>query len=216
MPMTAFPQQNIFPPVEYANEDGIIALGGDLSVKTLLAAYRVGIFPWYDREPIIWWYPNPRFVLFPERLIVSKSMRRVIKKEIFSFTINQAFSQVMAACSSVDRKDQEGTWINEDMIQAYTALHQQGYAVSAEAWQDGILVGGLYGVRLGKIFFGESMFSRVSNASKAVFIHFVKHLQQDGVQLIDCQVYTDHLASLGAESIPAATFKQLLEKGIAS
>lgn len=203
-------QDDDFPPVETAREDGILAAGGDLSAERLLRAYRAGIFPWYDRPPIIWWYPDPRFILFPGELIVSKSMRSVLRRNLFSFTVNKAFEQVIRRCSSVPRRGQAGTWINPEIIRAYTLLHPGGYAVSAEAWQGNRLVGGLYGIRLGRVFFGESMFSLVSNASKAVFIQYVQQLQQEGVTLIDCQVPTSHLASLGAKSIPARTFKQLL------
>lgn len=203
-----------FPPVETADQEGILAVGGDLSTGRLLQAYRAGIFPWYDQPPVIWWYPDPRFVLLPDELIVSKSMKSVLRKDIFSFTINRAFGQVIHWCSAVPRKGQPGTWINPDIIRAYTRLHDEGYATSAEAWQEGRLVGGLYGMRMGKVFFGESMFSLVSNASKAAFIFFVRRLQQEGVTLIDCQVHTSHLASLGAKNIPASEFKQLLEAAI--
>lgn len=195
-----------FPPVRYARPDGLLAVGGDLSVDRLLEAYRYGIFPWYDTPPVLWWYPDPRFVLFPEKLHVSKSMRQVLKKEVFSFTLNKAFSDVMQHCGQVPRKGQRGTWITRDMIRAYEALHEAGYAVSAEAWKKGKLVGGLYGVRLGKLFFGESMFSLEPNASKAAFIHYTGQLLSEGVELIDCQVYTPHLASLGAEAISAEAF----------
>jgi leucyl/phenylalanyl-tRNA---protein transferase len=200
-----------FPPVEYADEDGFLAIGGDLSTERLLAAYRNGIFPWYNvDEPICWWSPDPRCVLYPEKLIVSKSMKKIIRDELFSFTINQNFEQVMRTCKNVKRKEGYGTWIQEEMVDAYTTLHKMGYAHSAEAWQHGVLAGGLYGVKIGKVFFGESMFSTVSNASKFAFITFTEQLAKEGVQLIDCQQRTDHLISLGAELIERELFIQQL------
>lgn len=208
------PDTTAFPPVESTNITGVIAMGGDLSVERLIAAYQSGIFPWYDRPPLLWWYPDPRFVLFPNRLFISKSMKQVLKKRLFTFTYNQEFEQVISLCRRIKRKNQPGTWIHQEIINAYTQLYRRGYAVSVEAWQDGRLVGGLYGVRMGNIFFGESMFSLVSNASKAAFIHFVEKLKQEHVSLIDCQMYTAHLASLGAELIPDASFTRVLKDGI--
>ena len=204
-----------FPPVEAADEEGVLAVGGDLSVERLLLAYRSGIFPWYNEEqPIIWWSPDPRFVLFPEELIVSSSMDKILKKHTFQFTINNAFTQVIQNCKTVSRKEQDGTWITPAIEHAYTKLHQQGYASSAEAWLNGELAGGLYGVRLGNIFFGESMFSKVSNASKFAFISYVKQLQNEGVVLIDCQVYTQHLESLGAVMIDRKEFIEILKLNV--
>ena len=200
-----------FPPVDTADEDGILAIGGDLSADRLLLAYRSGIFPWYnDDQPIIWWSPNPRFVLFPNKIKVSKSMQAVIKNNQFKFTINKAFAQVIQHCKNIDRKEQDGTWITSEVEKAYTALHLKGFAHSAEAWLNDEIVGGLYGVRIGNIFFGESMFSKMSNASKFAFIQLVKYLQQEGVVLIDCQVYTAHLESLGAGMIDRKDFMQLI------
>ena len=200
-----------FPPVDTADEDGILAIGGDLSADRLLLAYRSGIFPWYnDDQPIIWWSPDPRFVLFPEKLKVSKSMQAVIKNKQFTFSTNRAFASVIQHCKIIDRKEQDGTWITDEVEKAYTALHQKGVAHSAEAWLNDELVGGLYGVRIGKVFFGESMFSKVSNASKFAFIQLAKYLQQEGVVLIDCQVHTAHLESLGAEMIERKNFMKLL------
>lgn len=210
MPFTLVAGRPEFPPVAYARADGLLATGGDLSPETLLAAYRLGIFPWYDTPPILWWYPDPRFVLFPGELHVSRSMRQLLRKNPFSYTVNAAFGEVMRRCGSQKRKGQQGTWINESMTEAYTTLHRMEYAVSVEAWRKGELVGGLYGVRLGKVFFGESMFALETNASKAAFIHYVGTLRTEGVELIDCQVYTDHLTSLGARLIPAAAFGELL------
>lgn len=200
-----------FPPVDTADEDGILAIGGDLSADRLLLAYRNGIFPWYnDDQPIIWWSPDPRFVLFPNKIKVSKSMEAVIKNNQFKFTINKAFTQVIQHCKNIDRKEQDGTWITSEVENAYTALHLKGFAHSAEAWLNDEIVGGLYGVRIGNIFFGESMFSKMSNASKFAFIQLVKYLQQEGVVLIDCQVYTAHLESLGAGMIDRKDFMQLI------
>jgi len=201
----------VFPPPESAGNDGLLAIGGDLSMERLLLAYKQGIFPWYNEdEPIAWWFPNPRFVLFPRELKISRSMRTVINNGQFEFTIDKSFDEVINNCSNVIRKDQPGTWLSPDLIKAYTHLHTQGYAHSAEAWHKGELVGGLYGVLIGKIFFGESMFSKKNNASKFAFIKYVNHLQKKGVELIDCQVYTPHLESLGARMISKSDFTGLL------
>lgn len=201
-----------FPPVESASEEGIVAIGGDLETERLLLAYRNGIFPWYNEdEPIIWWCPDPRFVLFPGDLKISKSMQTVLRNGSFRFTINKAFPSVIQHCKNITRKDQEGTWINPAVQKAYTLLHELGYAHSAEAWQDGELVGGLYGIRMGNVFFGESMFSKKSNASKFAFIKYVQQLQKEGVAVIDCQVDTGHLESLGAAMIERTQFIDLLQ-----
>jgi leucyl/phenylalanyl-tRNA--protein transferase len=203
------------PRPEDALEDGLLAIGGDLMPERLLLAYRNGIFPWYNEgDPIMWWSPDPRFVLYPEKLKVSHSMKAVLKKGTFEYRFNTAFTEVFQGCASVRRTYSAGTWISNEMIAAYEKLHELGYAFSAEAWQDGQLAGGLYGVRIRKIFFGESMFSRVSNASKAAFIHLVRDLQADGVKLIDCQMYTPHLDSLGAESISREAFLFALRDAI--
>ncbi len=197
----------IFPSPDLADEEGLLAFGGDLSTERLLLAYRKGIFPWFgENEPICWWCPDPRFVLFPSELIISKSMRTVLNKDAFKFTINKAFEQVIKNCQKAYRKDQPGTWITNEVLEAYINLHKAGYAHSAEAWKDGELVGGIYGVLLGKIFFGESMFSKQSNASKFAFIKYIQHLKKQDVQLIDCQVYTEHLESLGARMIERNIF----------
>ena len=203
----------IFPEVSQADENGILALGGDLSVERLLCAYRNGIFPWYNEdEPIIWWSPDPRCVLFPEKLRVTKSMKQVLQNGRFRFTINKAFPKVINACKTVDRKDGLGTWINQDIVDAYTKLHEAGYARSAETWREGKLVGGLYGIKLGNVFFGESMFSTESNASKFAFINLVNQLKKNGLQLIDCQQKTEHLMSLGAEMINRKLFIDTLSQ----
>lgn len=211
MPLFALDKELIFPPVHLAEADGLLAVGGDLSVKRLLLAYRSGIFPWYEGEHILWWCPDPRFVLFPEELRISKSMRQLIKKEAFDFTINKAFSQVIGNCKTIARREQASTWITNEVKEAFIHLHQLGFAHSAEVWHQGELVGGLYGVRLGNIFFGESMFSKQSNASKYTFIKYVEYLKTENVVLIDCQVYTEHLESLGAWMIPREEFIQLVE-----
>ena len=200
-----------FPPLQMADEDGLLAIGGDLSIERLLLAYRSGIFPWYNEdEPICWWSPDPRFVLYPAELKVSSSMKTVLQNGKYRFTINRAFEKVIQNCKTVSRHGQDGTWISPAMQQAYTALHELGYAHSAETWQDGELVGGLYGVRLGDIFFGESMFSLKPNASKFAFTSYVRILQKENVQLIDCQLHTNHLESLGARMIPRELFTQIL------
>jgi leucyl/phenylalanyl-tRNA--protein transferase len=195
-----------FPPVSEALNDGLLAIGGDLKIERLLLAYKNGIFPWFDGDVPLWWCPDPRFILFPDELKISKSMRVLLKRNAFSFTINKAFSQVIRACKEKERDGQDGTWITEDVEAAYNDLHRKGYAHSGEVWLQNELVGGLYGVRLGNVFFGESMFSLVSNASKYAFIRYVGELVKAGVQLIDCQVYTEHLESLGARMIPRQAF----------
>ncbi len=201
-----------FPSVEQANEEGLLAVGGDLSAERLLLAYQSGIFPWFNEDALIlWWSPDPRMVLFPEKLKISKSMRKILGSKAFRLTKNQCFEQVIDHCASLPRKDQEGTWITPKMKQAYVALHEKGFAKSYEVWQDNDLVGGLYGIDLGHVFCGESMFSTVSNASKFAFIHMVKECEQHKYHLIDCQIHTKHLESLGAEEIPRDAFMQLLE-----
>lgn len=200
-----------FPPVEQADENGLLAIGGDLSSERLLLAYRSGIFPWFNEEdPICWWSPDPRFVLFPAAIKISKSMQQVFKKRQFRFTTNTAFEQVITGCQQVYREGQDGTWITEEMKAAYIQLHHKGYAHSVEAWLNDQLVGGLYGIRLGNVFFGESMFSHFSNASKFAFISYVQQLEKENVQLIDCQLHTPHLESLGAKMIERKKFIELL------
>lgn len=200
-----------FPPVEKADEDGLLAIGGDLCTERLLLAYRSGIFPWYnENEPICWWSPDPRFVLYPDELKVSKSMHTVLQNGRYHFTINKTFERVIQNCKTVARPGQDGTWISSAMQEAYITLHKFGYAHSAETWQERELVGGLYGIRLGNLFFGESMFSLESNASKFAFINYVRQLQKENVQLIDCQLHTNHLESLGARMIHRELFTQIL------
>jgi leucyl/phenylalanyl-tRNA--protein transferase len=198
-----------FPHVSQASQDGLLAVGGDLSVERLLLAYKQGIFPWYSEgEPILWWSPNPRFVLFPEKLKVSKSMKQLLRNNMFKVTVNKAFREVITECSLIKRRGQDDTWITNDMIEAYVKLHALGYAKSVEVWKENDLVGGFYGVDLNNgVFCGESMFSKESNASKVAFITFI---QNTNYTLIDCQVYTKHLESLGAEEISRANFLKFL------
>jgi leucyl/phenylalanyl-tRNA--protein transferase len=215
MPLYMLDERLWFPPVEHSLEDGLMAIGGDLSTERLLLAYRSGIFPWFSEdEPPMWWCPDPRFVLFPSKLKISGSMKRAIRQGRFEFRINSGFEQVIRSCSLAPRPGQDGTWITEEIINAYSQLHEMGYAHSAEAWSNGQLIGGLYGIRMGNIFFGESMFSKETNASKFAFIQYVRQLEQEGVALIDCQVYTPHLESLGAEMIPRKDFMQLLSANL--
>ena len=202
-----------FPDVESANEDGLLAFGGNLELNTLLNAYKKGIFPWYNPdEPICWYCPDPRFVLFPDKIKVSKSMKATIKKNEFTFSIDKDFAGVIKNCRMAKRKIDPGTWITDDIEKAYGILFEKGYAHSAEAWFNKELAGGLYGVQLGKVFFGESMFANKSNASKFAFTKYVENLAGNGIGLIDCQVYSPHLESLGAEFICRKKFTELLQK----
>ncbi|GAB4125354.1 MAG: leucyl/phenylalanyl-tRNA--protein transferase [Raineya sp.] len=206
-------KQLYFPPIEEADEEGIVAIGGDLSTERLLLAYKSGIFPWFSPgDPIVWWSPDPRFVLYPEKIKISKSMKQLFKKQSFKVSLDLCFEDVITNCSAIRRKGQEGTWITNEMKKAYQKLHKLGYAHSVEVWQEDNLVGGLYGVALGRCFFGESMFSKVSNASKYGFITLVQALREKGFKMIDCQVYTEHLESLGAELVERRRFKEELEK----
>ena len=212
MPVALLDHQLKFPAVGQADKDGLLAIGGDLSPERLLLAYKHGIFPWYDEAPVLWWSPDPRFVLFPEKFKISKTVKSLINKTAFSFTINTAFPEVIHHCKHIPRAGQSGTWITPEVQKAYIRMHELGHAHSAEVWQDGKLAGGLYGIRLGKVFFGESMFCLVSNASRYCFTQYVQQLIQEGIKLIDCQVYTSFLESMGAEMIPRRGFVQLLEE----
>lgn len=199
-----------FPNYDEVSSYGILAVGGDLSVERLKLAYQKGLFPWYNPdEPILWWFPNPRFVLFPDELKVSKSMRRILNQNLFTITENQDFEAVISHCQKTLRPGQRGTWITEEMKQAYIELHKLGMAKSVEVWQNGELVGGLYGIEQNRLFCGESMFAKVSNASKAGFISFVEKYKEK-YDLIDCQVYTPHLESLGAVEISSEEFLKYL------
>lgn len=205
-------QELWFPPVSETHDSGIIAIGGDLSVERLLLAYNSGIFPWFeDGEPITWWSPDPRMVLLFDDLKISKSMRNILNRNVFKVTFNQNFKEVIANCQSVKREGQNGTWITDDMIAAYCKLHELGHAKSVEVWQEDQLVGGLYGIDLGHIFCGESMFSKASNASKVAFIHLVQNLKEEGYLLLDCQVYNEHLESLGCVEIDRQDFMRVLQ-----
>ena len=204
-----------FPPVEKANSEGILAIGGDLSVERLLYAYESGVFPWFSQgDPIVWWSPDPRFVLYPEKIKVSKSMKQLFKKQAFRVSFDTCFEEVITNCSSIKRKGQYGTWITDELKVSCLKLHELGYAHSVEVWHESDLVGGLYGVALGKCFFGESMFSKMSNASKYGFITLTKILQEKGFKIIDCQVHTNHLESLGAEFIRRWQFMEELEEAL--
>lgn len=201
-----------FPNVDEADNDGLLAVGGDLSPERLMLAYRNGIFPWFNEDSIIlWWSPDPRMVLFPEKVKISSSMQKVIRSGKFRLSWNTQFEKVIDACAVIKRKDQGGTWITPEMKKAYISLHELGFAKSVEVWEGDLLVGGLYGIDLGHVFCGESMFSRSSNASKFAFIHMVKTLEEQNYKLIDCQVYTAHLESLGAEEIPRKDFIEMLK-----
>ena len=215
MPVFTLSKRLSFPPPHLAIREGLLAVGGDLSVERLLLAYRSGIFPWYSKgEPILWWSPDPRLVLYPEELRISRSLRRIMKKNIFRITFDQAFERVILACAEAKRPGQDGTWIVEEMIAAYCALHEAGYAHSVECWREGKLAGGLYGVSLGAAFFGESMFHHRPNASKIAFARLVQRLTAWEFQLIDCQQPTRHLASFGATCWPRETFLRTLANAL--
>ena len=207
MPVYLLSDDLIFPSPKLAAREGLLAVGGDLSRERLLLAYRMGIFPWYsENEPIMWWSPDPRLILYPDQLKISKSLKKVINRGDFTLTMDQAFKDVITACAHSRTEINEGTWIVDEMIAAYCKLHESGLAHSVEAWRDGQLAGGLYGVSIGRCFFGESMFTRISNASKVAFVGLVNHLQMQNFDLIDCQVTTSHLLSFGAREIPRLRF----------
>jgi leucyl/phenylalanyl-tRNA--protein transferase len=215
MPVFSLSNKLAFPPPHLATEEGLLAVGGDLSPERLILAYKNGIFPWYNHgEPILWWSPDPRLVLFPGELHISRSLRRLLRKSMFQVTFNTRFREVIAACANAKRRAGEGTWITPEMESAYVRLNDMGYAHSVESWQDGHLVGGLYGVALGRCFFGESMFTKTSNASKVAFVTLVKRLEALDFKLIDCQVNTPHLVSLGAREIPRKEFIKRIQEGL--
>lgn len=211
MPLFALDNELAFPPPSLAEPDGLLAMGGDLSPQRLLLAYKNGIFPWYEGSHILWWCPDPRFVLFPPELKISKSVKPLLNRNEFEFTINKAFRDVIRQCKKIERSGQDGTWITNEVEKGYIKMHELGYAHSVEVWKDGKLAGGLYGIKLGKVFFGESMFSHVSNASRYAFIRYVQLLREEGVELIDCQVYTEYLESMGAKMITREDFLRLLK-----
>ena len=206
------PHEISFPdPQLTESESGLLAIGGDLSPERLLFAYQLGLFPWFkEGEEILWWCPYPRFVLFPEEVRISKSMKKILRDGVFTFTENKCFSEVMTQCKNAYRKDQDGTWISDELIKSFTILHEYGFAKSFEVWQNEELVGGFYGMQIGKVFCGESMFAKVSNASKAGFLNFV--LQNKNLELIDCQIHSEHLESLGARMIPKNDYLQILKR----
>jgi leucyl/phenylalanyl-tRNA--protein transferase len=214
MPVYQLPEKLIFPNPEEAEPEGLLAVGGDLSTERLLLAYSQGIFPWYsDEDPILWWSPDPRLILKPECLRVSKSLKRIISKKQFSITMDHDFKTVINSCAKTKRKE-DGTWIVNDMINAYIKLHHKGFAHSVEVWEKEKLMGGLYGVSIGKIFFGESMFSKTNNASKIALVYLVKTLSEWGFSCIDCQVKTEHLISMGACEISRHEFLNQLKKTV--
>lgn len=204
-----------FPPSYLAEENGLLAIGGDLSEKRLIQAYKQGIFPWYAKgDPILWWSPEPRVVLYPDQFVISRTLRKTLKKNLFNITFDQSFKNVITRCAGVHTEKDSDTWIVEEMIEAYTMLHERGYAHSVEAWADGSLAGGLYGVSMGKCFFGESMFTLQSNASKVAFAVLVRYLRSRHFHLIDCQLKTDHLMRFGAVEIPRKTFMKELTQAL--
>ena len=209
------PNEISFPdPALLDSESGIIAIGGDLSADRLGFAYQIGLFPWFNPdEEILWWCPDPRFVLFPKDLKVSKSMQKILRNQLFTFTENQSFRQVLEECRGIYRKDQDGTWLSEELINSLVELHHRGLAKSVEVWQNDELVGGLYGIQIGKVFCGESMFAKVSNASKAGFITFIQS-HTDDIELIDCQIHSEHLESLGAKMISKRDYLKILKNNI--
>lgn len=211
MPVFLLSDKTSFPPPHLATKEGLLAIGGDLSQERLLLAYRMGIFPWYSEgEPILWWSPDPRLILYPDEFKVPKTLKKIIKKNMFQVTMDTAFDQVVDTCAQIRIEKNEGTWIVREMIEAYCQLHKSGLAHSVEAWHQGQLAGGLYGVSLGKCFFGESMFTRISNASNVAFINLVAFLKMLAFDMIDCQISTEHLKRFGAREIPRAVFlKQL-------
>ncbi len=209
LPETPFPSARL----ALRDPNGLLAIGGDLKPERLLNAYRNGIFPWFSEgQPILWWSPEPRSVLFPEQLRVSRSLRKTMRQQRFQLSFDRAFDQVIESCAAAPRPGQNGTWIVDDMVTAYMRLHRLGHAHSVEAWESGKLVGGLYGVAIGKVFFGESMFAHATDASKAAFVSLVDNLSHWDFELIDCQVETAHLNSLGARNIPRAEFLKLLQR----
>lgn len=215
MPVFRLTKENIFPNPELSEEDGLLAIGGDLSLERLILAYCNGIFPWYNEgEPILWWCPKPRFILIPKEVKISKSMKKIIQKDEFKVTFNNDFHGVISNCKRTREENNEGTWITDDMKNAYINLYNNGYAMSVEAYLNDELVGGLYGVKIGKCFFGESMFSKVSNASKMALIKLAEKLQNEGFIFIDCQMHTKHLESMGGKFVDWSNFKYLLNRGL--
>ncbi len=217
MPVFRLSEDIEFPLPQLARDDGLLAVGGDLSEERILLAYRMGIFPWFSEgSPFLWWSPEPRLVLFPDEIKISKSLKKLIKKKKFKVTLDTAFREVITACASIRQDNGDETWISDEMIEAYCNLHTSGYAHSVETWYNGELAGGLYGISLGRSFFGESMFAFEANASKVAFAELVKYLVELKFDLIDCQVTTEHLLRFGAVEIPKSDFLDLLEKSLES
>lgn len=215
MPVFQLSEKNIFPSPEYAEEDGLLAVGGDLSEERLLLAYSEGIFPWYSEDtPILWWSPDPRLILLPEELKVSRSLRQTMKKNMYHVTMDKAFDEVIGHCASIHRKEGEGTWITAEMMSAYVRLHNSGFAHSVESWYGEELAGGLYGISLGGVFFGESMFAKRHDASKVAFARLVQQLKEWDFRLVDCQVTTGHLRRFGAREVPRVEFMRRLRKAL--
>jgi leucyl/phenylalanyl-tRNA---protein transferase len=215
MPVYELTKEIAFPPPELADDEGLLAVGGDLSVERLVLAYSMGIFPWYsDNYPILWWSPDPRLILLPNDLKVSRSLRQTVRKGIYRVTTDIAFEEVIRNCAAISRKGEDGTWITDEMMAAYINLHQSGFAHSVEAWDGDELAGGLYGVILGRAFFGESMFAKKSDASKAAFAVYATRLAEEGFELIDCQVTTSHMKRFGAKEISRAEFMKRLKKAL--
>ena len=215
MPVFMLSDKIEFPPPQLASKHGLLAVGGDLSQKRLLLAYRMGIFPWYsDDEPVMWWSPDPRLVLYPREIKISKTLKKILRKNEFQVTLDLAFRDVIQHCADVRLEKNEGTWIVENMMDAYCRLHESGFAHSVEAWHQGELAGGIYGVSLGKCFFGESMFSRISNASSVALVNLVKYLEALSFDMLDCQIPTGHLIRFGARKVPRARFLAQLERSL--
>jgi len=215
MPVFQLGTENVFPPPELADPDGLLAVGGDLSPERLLMAYRSGIFPWFaEGDPILWWSPSPRLVLFPEEFHVSRRLTRILRQGIFTVTADARFRDIIANCADKRSKNRDRTWITMEMAEAYCRLHELGYAHSIECWKEGRLAGGLYGVALGRVFFGESMYSDESNASKIALHALVQHAKEIGIAFIDCQMRTGHLVRLGAREISRPVFQRLLQNNI--
>lgn len=212
MPLHVLDDSIWFPPVDEALPDGLLAMGGDVFPERLLYAYQNGIFPWYEGNIPLWWSPNPRFVLFPDEIKISKSMKQILKNGVFKFSMNTSFEKVIHHCKTIKRNDQDGTWLTTPLIQSLIQLNKEGIAMSAETWKDDCLVGGLYGLFIGKVFCGESMFSLKSNASKFAFINLCIELKKYDCKLIDCQVYSEHLETLGAKNISRKSFLKYLNK----
>jgi leucyl/phenylalanyl-tRNA--protein transferase len=215
MPVFLLSDDIVFPPPHLASKEGLLAVGGDLNQKRLLLAYQMGIFPWFSsNEPVMWWSPDPRLVLFPQAIRISRTLKKTLKKQMFRVTMDAAFVQVINMCAQVKRHNDQGTWIVDEMIEAYCQLHELGFAHSVEAWHQGELAGGLYGVSLGGVFFGESMFTLVSNASNVALVRLAKYLASRAFDMIDCQITTQHLLRFGAREIPRVRFLAMLERSL--